>query len=201
VACEAATRAEAFYCIECGAPEPLLDVTRHIEGVPVFAGTRYGEPIATVIQRFKYGRAAELAAPLASLALRGIDLLGIEASHVWVPVPLHPLRLAERGYNQSALLARELSRSVHGSVDARRLVRLRNTSQQVKRQRRERAQNVAEAFAVRTRRKHVPRSVVLVDDVVTTGSTLAACIRALQRAGDDVIGCLAVASVERPESA
>ena len=83
---------------------------------------------------------------LASLSVRGIDLLGIEAGDVWVPVPLHPLRLAERGYNQSSLLARELSRVARGPVDARRLCRLRHTEQQAKRDRRARGQNVAHAF-------------------------------------------------------
>ena len=179
-------------------PEPLLDVACHIERVPVFAGARYGEPVASVIHRFKYGAAPELCSTLAALSVRGIDLLGIEPGDVWVPVPLHPLRLAERGYNQAALLARELSRSVPGRVDARRLRRLRHTEQQAKQNRRGRADNVATAFAARVppgKRRRAER-VVLVDDVVTTGATLAACIAALRAAGDRVVGCMAVAHAE-----
>jgi predicted amidophosphoribosyltransferase len=79
-----------------------------------------------------------------------------------------------------------------GQVDARRLRRLRNTEQQAKRGRRERDANVASAFAAR-RDTAVPRSVVLVDDVVTSGATLRACIAALRAAGDRVVGCVAVA--------
>ncbi len=163
--------------------------------VPVFAGVRYAEPVVSAIHRFKYGGAPELAAALCSWSARGIDLLGIEPSDVWVPVPLHPLRLAERGYNQAALLARELARLGRGPVDVRRLRRLRNTEQQAKRERRERDENVALAFAVRQSGKfpRLPRRVVLVDDVVTSGATLAACIRALRAAGDRVVGCVAVA--------
>src|SRR5450432_2891871 len=190
-ACEACEPEGSGYCAACGAPEPLLDVSCHIQGVPVFAGARYAEPLASAIQRFKYRAAPELSRVLASLSVRGIDLLGIEAGDVWVPVPLHPLRLAERGYNQSALLARELSRVARGPVDARRLCRLRHTEQQAKRDRRARSQNVAHAFAARDRASK--RRVVLVDDVVTTGATLAGCIAALRAAGDEVVGCVAAA--------
>jgi ComF family protein len=190
-ACEALAPAASGYCVECGNPEPLFDVACHIAQVPVFAGARYADPIASAIQRFKYQGAPELSRVLASLSVRGIDLLGIEAGDVWVPVPLHPLRLAERGYNQSALLARELSRVALGSVDVGRLHRLRYTEQQAKRDKRGRSQNVAHAFAARERRAR--RRVVLVDDVVTTGATLGACIAALRAAGDHVVGCMAVA--------
>jgi ComF family protein len=190
-ACEALEPEASGYCRECGSPEPLLDVACHIARVPVFAGARYAEPIASAIHRFKYESAPELSRVLASLALRGIDLLGIEAGDVWVPVPLHPLRLAERGYNQSALLAHELSRVTRGPVDTRRLCRLRHTEQQAKRGRRGRIQNVAQAFAARDRASK--RRVVLVDDVVTTGATLGGCIAALRAAGDEVVGCVAVA--------
>ena len=193
MACEALEPRAAGYCDACGPTEPLLDVDRHIDGVPVFAGVRYAEPVTSAIHRFKYGDAPELCGALAALSERAVDLLGIESGDVWVPVPLHPLRLAERGYNQSALLARELSRLARGRVEPRRLVRVRSTEQQAKRNRRGRSQNVVDAFVVRDRAAARQR-VVLVDDVVTTGATLAACIRALRAAGDEVVGCVAVAS-------
>jgi ComF family protein len=168
----------------------------------VFAGTRYAEPVASAIQRFKYRSAPELSGSLAALAVRGVDLLGLESCHVWVPVPLHPLRLAERGYNQAALLARELSREACGRVDSRRLQRLRHTEQQAKRNRAGRSENVVAAFAAREARGIARRSaqVVLVDDVVTTGATLGACIHALRAAGDEVIGCMAVAYADTVSS-
>jgi len=192
LACEALAPGSSGYCAECGEPEPLFDVACHVDGVPVFAGARYAEPLISAIHRFKYGSAPELSAALCRHAARGIDLLGIEPGDVWVPVPLHPLRLAERGYNQAALIARELARIQRAQVDTRRLCRVRQTEQQAKRDRRGRAENVAEAF--RARDAATPRRrVVLVDDVVTTGATLSSCIRALREAHDEVIGCVAVA--------
>jgi ComF family protein len=192
-ACEGPDPASTGYCAECGDPEPLFDVACHIGGVPVFAGARYSEPLISALHRFKYGAAPELCRTLCRHATRGIDLLGLEPGDVWVPVPLHPLRLAERGYNQAALLARELSRIQRARVDELRLCRIRNTEQQAKRDRRARGQNVVAAFRVRDAATP-PERIVLVDDVVTTGATIAACIRALHAAGDEVIGCLAVAS-------
>ncbi|HEY4104960.1 MAG TPA: ComF family protein [Polyangiaceae bacterium] len=196
VVCEALDPKANGYCSECDEPEPLLDVALHIDGVPVFAGTRYAEPVASIIQRFKYRDSPELCRALASLSLRGIELLGIEPEHVWVPVPLHPLRLAERGYNQAALLARELARAAHGRVDARRLERVRHTEQQAKRDRKGRAENIADAFRARESRRN-RQAIVLVDDVVTTGATLGACVRALRSAGDEVVGCVAVAFTDQ----
>ena len=193
LACEALDPESSGYCLDCGAPEALFDVSCHLDQVPVFAGARYAEPLVSAIHRFKYGGGPELAFALASLAVRGIDLLGIEPGDVWVPVPLHPLRLAERGYNQSALLARALSRVSGGRMDARRLIRLRHTEQQAKRTRRGRGENVAAAFATRKATNGVGARVVLVDDVVTTGATLAACIRALRASGDQVVACVAIA--------
>jgi len=192
MACEALDPAPSGYCLECGEPEPLFDVACHVEGVPVFAGARYAEPLSSAIHRFKYGAAPELCAALCRHTLRGIDLLGIEPGDVWVPVPLHPLRLAERGYNQAALIARELARAQRAAVDTRRLCRVRQTEQQAKRTRRARVENVAEAFRVRDAAT-LPKRIVLVDDVVTTGATLSACIRALRAAGDEIAGCVAVA--------
>ena len=193
LACEALDPAASGYCAGCGEPEPLLDVACHVAGVPVFAGARYAEPLLSAIHRFKYGAAPELCGALCRHSARGIDLLGIEPSDVWVPVPLHPLRLAERGYNQAALLARELARIQRARVDARRLCRVRHTEQQAKRDRHARTLNVAEAFRVRA--QAAPQRIVLVDDVVTTGATLSACIQALHAAGDQVVGCVAVACV------
>ena len=103
------------------------------------------------------------------------------AADVIIPVPLHAARLTERGYNQSALLARILSREVGVPIDETALVRAKATQQQATLNALERRKNVEDAFACRgnVTSKHV----VLVDDVCTTGSTLEACAVALRAAG------------------
>lgn len=98
-----------------------------------------------------------------------------------VPVPLHPRRLRERGYNQSLELARRLGRRLGLAVDHRCCARVRATPPQAALDRRARAANIRGAF--RTRGPLTGRHLVLLDDVVTTGSTVAELTRTLQAAG------------------
>ncbi len=97
-----------------------------------------------------------------------------------VPVPLHPRRLRERGFNPATLLARALARERRVRLDPVALRRVRDTPSQTRLDRRARRRNVRGAFVARAR---VPPRVWLVDDVVTTGSTLGEAARALRRAG------------------
>jgi ComF family protein len=107
-----------------------------------------------------------------------------------VPVPLHPRRLRERGFSPAALLARTLAREVHVRVAPTLLTRVRDTRSQTELSRAERRRNVVGAFEPRAA---APARLWLVDDVVTTGSTLAEAARALERAGArEIVGvCLA----------
>lgn len=116
-----------------------------------------------------------------------------------VPVPLHKARLRERGYNQSLLLARELSRAWQLPLNDDWLLRVVNTRHQVGLTKTERMQNVAQAFAVpeRLRPQLQGKRVLLVDDVMTTGSTLLACARALRKAGVKQVQSVTLASAIR----
>src|SRR5439155_16560359 len=109
-------------------------------------------------------------------------------------VPLHRDRLRERGYNQSALLARELGRRWALPLAADRHVRLRDTPPQVGLDRPSRRRNVAGAFAWNGP-PLAGGAVLLVDDVATTGSTLEACGQALRAAGAGLIEAVTVARV------
>ncbi len=97
-----------------------------------------------------------------------------------VPVPLHPRRLRARGFNPATLMARSLARHFRVRLDPVALRRVRDTPSQTHLDRRARRRNVSGAFVARER---VPPRVWLVDDVVTTGSTLGEAARALRRAG------------------
>jgi len=112
-----------------------------------------------------------------------------------VPVPLHPRRRRERGFNQSELIARELARRADTSVAPDALVRRQDTAPQTGLSAASRRANVRGAFAVRQRARVSGRTVVLVDDVFTTGATAHACARALREAGAAEVRLLTMARV------
>ena len=115
---------------------------------------------------------------------------------VVVPVPLHPSRLAERGFNQSALVARRVARRLGAPFVPLALARTRETLRQASLERDARAANVRGAFAVRDRGIVRGRAVLLVDDVQTTGATLEACARTLLDAGATSVARAVVAAAE-----
>jgi ComF family protein len=145
---------------------------------------------------FKHGGRVELARPLAEAlaeAARSASV-GPSARALLVPVPLHPRRRLERGYDQAARLADELERST-GLVRVRALRRRRDTPVQGAPGSRSRSANVREAFAARGRPGGLlrGREVWLVDDVVTSGATAAECARTLRALGAARVGVLALA--------
>lgn len=118
---------------------------------------------------------------------------------VVVPLPLHPFKRLRRGYNQSEYIAEGIAAQLGIEVDRRSVVRRRNTASQTRQPRRERARNVEKAFAVRRPERLEGRHVLLVDDVMTTGSTLLSCAAEILRA---VPGCrvsIAALAVPRRE--
>lgn len=115
-----------------------------------------------------------------------------------VPMPLHPLKLLWRGYNQAEQLADGIAEELGVPVDRRSVVRTRYTPSQARKPHRERAANVEGAFAVRRAEALRGKHLLLVDDVLTTGSTLIACIEAITAAVPDArISIAALATTRR----
>ncbi len=178
-------------CSRC-APEvtPLAPDERTVDGVvALFA---YDGPLAAAISRLKFAGAAALAGPLARLLATAPELADDPTSGAcpWdllAPIPLHPLRAMRRGYNQAALLAAWLARAWPGEqapeLRQRLLRRTRPARPQTELDREGRQHNLRGAFAVRALSPVEGLRVLLVDDVTTTGSTLAAGRRALLSAG------------------
>jgi ComF family protein len=190
-ACDAPGRFAPF-CSACG--EPLVaEVADSIAGVPLVVVGSYAAPLADAITRLKYGNRPELSLPLARLLAPRLQAASVPADAVLTPVPLHPRRLATRGYNQAGLLARDLATLSGRRHSARLLARIRDTPRQVGQARLERVANVESAFRVRSAR---PERVVLVDDVVTTGSTVRACAQALRVEGFELTAVVALARAE-----
>jgi ComF family protein len=119
----------------------------------------------------------------------------LSARAVIVPVPLHPRRRSERGFNQSELLAAALARRAGFPLHARALVRRKDTPPQTGLSAAARRRNVAGAFAVREHPCVHGRTILLVDDVLTTGATARACAGALRAAGAAAVDLMTVARV------
>lgn len=180
----------------CGDCRALLrpPAPRELDGVPVFAAAAYAAPLDAAIRRYKYHGRSDLCSVLASLVpSRTLARVCSDPGTLFVPVPLHRARLAERGYDQSALLALALASRGGRAASARALWRVRPTDQQARLDERARARNVTGAFASRAGVELVGRPVVLVDDVITTGATAGECVRTLSAAGARVVGVLAIA--------
>lgn len=169
-----------FICGDCRETPPKFDYAR---SVMVFEG-----PVREAIHQWKYHQAfwlerrlnawlCEAAAP----ALRAGDW------HAIVPVPLHPVKHRERGFNQAERLARQLSLATGLPLNIRVLKRVKHTLSQTRLTRHERAANLRGAFAVADGERLSGARLVLVDDVMTTGATLDAAATALRRAGAEAV--------------
>ncbi len=119
---------------------------------------------------------------------------------VVVPVPLHPARLRRRGFNQAWVLATPVARRLQVPIVGSRLRRVRPTASQVALPERDRRRNVRGAFVVVARRPVAGLRVLLVDDVFTTGATVAECARALSAAGAAAVDALTLARAMAPHA-
>lgn len=187
-------------CAGCDEPVPArtLFCAACASSVVRFGGARdhraafeYGGSIATAIARFKYAGRGDLGPRLGAM-LAACALVRADEIDLVVPVPLHPKRLADRGFNQAALLARPVARALRMPFASRALVRVRETQRQASLARDERLENVERAFAAKPLVSR--RRVLLVDDVTTTGATLDACRRALDAGGARFVLPLVLAS-------
>jgi len=164
--------------------------------------TLFDPGLQKIIHMLKYGRKRSLAEPLASLM--AVVMSGdsrFEDMEALVPVPLHPIKLRERGYNQSELLASKLSRLTGLPVLAGALIRTVNTPSQSQLNLSQRMINVQEAFRTRTCQSVENRRIVLVDDVLTTGATVDACAAALLDAGAAEVSVITIARAAEPGTA
>jgi ComF family protein len=157
------------------------------------AAVSYGYPWAGLLTHYKFGDEPGWALALAALVDRDPAVRAtLAAADAVLPLPLSNQRLAERGFNQAAQLARALA---PGKVRTDLLLRLRETAPQTALGRKQRAANVQGAFGVEPlgMAEVAGRQLVLVDDVMTSGATTEACVGALKRAGAErvVIACFA----------
>lgn len=173
--------------------------SRCLERAPAFSIHRscgaYGGTLKEVILLFKYRKYAPLSRPLAGFAERCLasDTKLWAGADFLVSVPLHPARKRERGFNQSRLLARDLGRLRGMTPLDGCLVKVKNVPPQAGLHAAEREANVKKAYAVRRRRKILGKTLILIDDVTTTGATLRECARVLLDAGAKEVRAITLA--------
>jgi ComF family protein len=196
-------------CTICGRPFPDASGDDHLCGIclsqpPSFVKARawacypreefMEHPLRKVVQKFKYGRKVSLGKPLGRLMAWGCtEFITQCAPELIIPVPLHLKRLRWRGFNQSVLLARQISRSYRIPMDPFVLYRHRETPPQTQLSEEERRINVRSAFSLNPQKSIADKTLLLVDDVYTSGATAKECSRALKRAGAKEVYVLTLA--------
>jgi ComF family protein len=174
-------------CVLCLARPPRIARTR--------AAVAYGDLSRSLAIRLKYGRKVAIARTMAHYMA---PLVNPGEDAILVPVPLHRTRLWTRGFNQSALVARELSRRLSIVSDPLVLRRTRRTPRLKGMSALQRRKTVAGAFLLADKAAVVGKTVILIDDVLTTGSTAEACARTLKRGGAARVELVSWARVVKP---
>lgn len=178
-------------CKDCLGKLPVKIIENHVDGLTVFAVIKFkeGSPVAQLIHRFKYDGAKEIA-EIFGMLLKNVKL----PPTFLIPVPLHDRRRNFRGFNQSLLLAQELSKKWNLPI-ADILQRHRYTRPQVELGGVERLTNVTDAFSMKNPEEKLNPSATytIIDDVCTTGSTINECAKALKKHGAEKVFAMVVA--------
>lgn len=205
---ESLFRGETIICLKClhEMPktnyhlEPDNTVEKRFWGkVPVHRATSYfrfykGSPFQKLLHELKYRGNKEVGRVIAQYAAADLlDSPDFCSVDVIVPVPLHPKKYAKRGYNQSEWIAIGLSEILNKPVDTTHLIRIRENTTQTKKSIFERYQNTSGIFTLTDKSVFCKKHVLLVDDVLTTGSTLEACMIALMETDYITISVFTVA--------
>ncbi len=201
-------------CSDC---LPLLPVNTHACqqcAIPIPAGNRlcgqclkrppptdfsychwqYRPPMDRLIHALKFRADLSMARTLGRLMLPELEQL--DRPELLIPVPLHPARLRHRGYNQAIEIYREAAQSLAIPMARHHVVRTRATRPQVELDARKRRSNLRGAFLVRDT---IPAHVAILDDVITTGTTVNELAKTLKRAGAEKVSVWAVARAEGPQ--
>jgi ComF family protein len=166
-------------CEKCQKKINFLSPSAFIHSVGVYEG-----PLKTAIQRFKFKKKINLAEPLGVLLVKYLSHnLDMNLVDLIVPVPLHERRVRERGFNQAELLSHTITKYYDVPTVSGALFRTRETHPQFDLPRAERIKNVRGAFEVKGGSLLRDRSLLLLDDIYTTGSTVSECTRVLKAAG------------------
>lgn len=153
----------------------------HLERAAAYLFYEKEQPVQDVIHALKYADQPMIAYQLGRQAAMEFQYAGFfEDIDVIIPIPLHPKRMNERGYNQSEYIARGISEITGIPIDTTHVTRIRNTPKQALQSGEERKQNVVDAFAVNHPEQLYHKHILVVDDLITTGETMRSCLKAMK---------------------
>lgn len=192
-------RLEHQICIRCQKPSPFGKthpdcVNRNFPDGSISSLQYKNRIVHNVIGTFKYNFISDLSSPLTKLVVEAIQNHGLEdffKNFVIIPVPLHLKRHNWRGFNQAELLGQSLAGALNLALDTSVVVRTKATKPQVKLTAQERKLNVQKAFALKG--SFVPSKILLIDDVITSGSTINELTKLLKKSGAQEVWSITVA--------
>ena len=154
---------------------------------------RKGNSIQNLMHQIKYKGQKEMGAMLGKETGKSLCNTRFAESDLLVPVPLHPQKLRKRGYNQSEWIARGIADALGKPVDVQTLIRRIFTTSQTRKKRYDRWENVDSGFGLTNPEAFAGRHILLIDDVITTGATLEACMHAVLMAPDTKVSVATLA--------
>jgi len=161
----------------------------------IYIAYQFDDVIQSVIHSIKYSKMPQLGVTAGKYTARNLRLnLEQIQERIFLPVPLHPARQKERGYNQSQFIAKGIVQAAGGILLRHGLFRGRNTVSQTNLNRDERQRNVESAFHVKNAGDISGKTILLVDDLITTGATINECAKVLKEFGAQRVIGIAVAS-------
>lgn len=182
-------------CLELFSPKAEKVVKDFSYVDEAFACFYYGSLLRDSITSFKFYKKRYLGKVFGELLTDKIFYLGLNKKvDLIIPVPVHKKTLVERGFNQVELLADEVSLNTKIQVDANNLIKIKKTLEQARLDRTSRATNLADSFDLKRPELVKDKNILLLDDVITTGSTVEECAKLLKNAGAKKIYALSIAT-------
>lgn len=155
---------------------------------------KYEGIIREKIIQYKFGDKAYMNNTFAKIILKNEKICGLLKKYdIIIPVPIHKKRKAQRGYNQTQLIANKISKCLNIKLCNNVLVKNKNTIAQSKLNKKKRVQNIKGAFKILNSEKIKGKDILLLDDIYTTGSTANECSKILKKAGAKTVGVLTIA--------
>ena len=191
------SKEDKLLCSKCYSKIRFLPagVVRVISSIDIYSATIYDGIIKTLVKDLKYYKKKKLALIQAQIMFEYWQQLDIQDEYIILPVPIHPHRLKERKYNHMDLVAKEFAKLTNFEVNNDFLLRIKDTQKQFKLNKKERIQNIRNAFDI-NKEVELPKdkNILIIDDITSTGITLEEIIKLLKKNGYKNIKAITLAT-------